>query len=78
MIENKIIDILIEINEEIGNYTGNDLFEDGLLDSLNFVDLVAELGDAFGLEIPTKYLKPDYFKNKDVIINTINELLKIK
>lgn len=74
MIEEKINEILLEINDEIEGYQGSDFFEDGLLDSLNFVDLVAELGDAFNISIPTKYLKPDFFKNKESIAKLINEL----
>lgn len=76
MIEDKINKILLEINEDIAQYKGDNYFEDGLLDSLNFVDLVAEINDEFNINIPTKYLSPIYFKNKDEIIKLINTLLE--
>lgn len=66
--------ILCEINDEIESYKGNDFFEDGLLDSLNFVDLVVDLSDAFNIDISAKYLKPENFKNIESIVNLITEL----
>lgn len=72
--EKLIKKILIEINESIKEYSGFDYFEDGLLDSLNFVDLVSELNDNFNIEIPTKYLKPEYFKNEKEILKLVKEL----
>lgn len=76
--EDIIIRILVEINDEIESYDGDNFFEDGLLDSLNFVDLVAELSDAFNIDIPTKYLKPDFFKNKNEIVDLIKKLINKK
>lgn len=78
MNKEKIKEILIQINDDIKEYKGNNFFDDGLLDSLNFVDLVAEIGDTFNIEIPTKYLKPDYFKNIDAIDKLISEILNNK
>lgn len=78
MIEEKVTEILSEINDEIDEYTGDNFFNDGLLDSLNFVDLVAELNDTFDIDIPTKYLNPDYFKSKETIVSLIKELLDNK
>lgn len=74
MIKEKVNEILIGINEDVADYNGENFFEDGLLDSLSFVDLVAEINDAFGIEIPTKFLKQDYFKSTETIVNLIKEL----
>ena len=64
--EEKVLEILAEMNEEIVSYDGNNLFEAGLLDSLQAVDLVGELEDAFDIDIDAKYVTEDNFKSKIV------------
>lgn len=66
--EKKIIEILAEINEEIPAFEGENLFDAGLLDSLQAVDLVGELEDAFDIDIDAKYVVEDNFKTKDAIV----------
>lgn len=66
--EERILEILAEINEEISNYDGDNLFDAGLLDSLQAVDLVGELEDEFDIDIDAKYVIEDNFKTKEAII----------
>ena len=66
--EERILEILAEINEEIPNYDGDNLFDAGLLDSLQAVDLVGELEDEFDIDIDAKYVIEDNFKTKEAII----------
>ncbi len=66
--EERILEILAEINEEIPNYDGDNLFDAGLLDSLQAVDLVVELEDEFDIDIDAKYVIEDNFKTKEAII----------
>ena len=49
--EAKISELLKEINEDILDYQGDNLYKDGLIDSIQIVDLAVELGEAFGIEI---------------------------
>lgn len=74
MIE-KIDRILSDINNDILNYNGNNLFEDGLLDSLQMVELVSSIEDEFNIEIDAKYVIEDNFKTKESIISLISNLL---
>ena len=69
--EEKVLEILAEMNEEIVSYDGNNLFEAGLLDSLQAVDLVGELEDAFDIDIDAKYVTEDNFKSKEAIISLV-------
>ena len=69
--EEKVLEILAEMNEEIVSYDGNNLFEAGLLDSLQAVDLVGELEDAFDIDIEAKYVTEDNFKSKEAIISLV-------
>ena len=54
--EERILEILAEINEEIPGFDGDNLFDAGLLDSLQAVDLVGELEDEFDIDIDAKYV----------------------
>lgn len=74
--EAKITAILAEINEDIPSYEGDNLFDAGLLDSLQAVDLIGELEDAFDIEIDAKYVVEDNFKSKDAIIALVKRLME--
>ena len=71
----KIIAILADINEDIPSYEGGNLFDAGLLDSLKAVDLVAELEDAFDVDIDAEYVIEENFKTKDAIIALMEKIL---
>jgi acyl carrier protein len=64
------------VNEEIVSYDGDNLFDAGILDSLQAVDLVAELEDAFDIEIDAKYVVEDNFKTKEAIINLVKKIIE--
>ncbi len=74
--EEKILELLAEVNEDIPAYEGDNLFDAGLLDSLQAVDLVAELEDAFDIEINAKYVVEDNFKTKDSIIALVKKIIE--
>ena len=74
--EEKIIEILAEINEDIPSYEGGNLFDAGLLDSLKAVDLVAELEDAFDVDIDAEYVTEENFRTKEAIIAMIKSILE--
>lgn len=73
--EEKILEILCDINEEIASYTGDNLFEAGLLDSFQVIDLVAELEDAFDMEIDASYVVIENFATKEAVIALMKKLL---
>ncbi len=73
--EEKVLKILEEINEDLLTYMGNNMLEDGLVNSLTFITMVSELEDAFEIEFDPTLLEEEYFGNKDRIIQTIKELL---
>lgn len=73
--EEKVMNILEEVNEELFTYTGSNMLDDGLVNSLTFISMVSELEDAFNIELDSSLLEEEYFGNKDRIIKTIKELL---
>ena len=70
----KIFELLEEIDGEILNYDGDNLFEAGLLDSFVVIDLVTELEDAFDIEIDARYVLEENFRTKDNIVALIKKL----
>lgn len=59
----ELMDILMEINPDIDYETENRLIDGKVLDSFSIVSLVAEISDAFDIEISPKYLVPENFNS---------------
>ena len=53
----KILEILTEINEDIAGYEGDGLLEDGIIASLDVIEIVSALEDEFGIIIAAKRCK---------------------
>lgn len=64
----KIKDILFEIEENTEDYEGNDFLDDGILDSIQLLDLVSELEAVFEIEIPAAEMVRENFKTVDSIL----------
>lgn len=72
--EEKVLELLKEIDEEILEYEGENLFEEGLLDSFLVIDLVSELEEAFDIEIDAKYVLEENFRTKENIIGLVKKV----
>ena len=59
----KILDVIAEVNKDIILYNGDNLFDAGILDSLQVVNLIAELEDALDIDIDAAYVVEDNFKS---------------
>lgn len=70
----KLMDILMDIEEEIINYQGNNLLEDGLLDSIQLLDLVEEIEDAFDIHIDADQMVRENFKTVDTILRLVQTI----
>lgn len=71
----KILKILGEENEDILNYTGENMMKEGVIDSFEVIDIVSELEEAFNIEIDAKYVIPANFANKETIIALVEKLI---
>ncbi len=71
----KILDVLAEVNKDIISYNGDNLFDAGILDSLQVVNLIAELEDALDIDIDAAYVVEDNFKTKEAIIAMIEMII---
>lgn len=70
----KLMKILWEINPDIDFETEDSLIDGGMLDSFDIVTLVAEIDDAFGIEIPAEALIPENFNSAKAIFALIQRL----
>ena len=70
----KLMRILFELSSDIDFETEDSLIDGGLLDSFDIVTLVAEIDDAFGIEIPAEALIPENFNSAKAIFALIQQL----
>jgi len=74
-LEEKILEILAANNEDILDYTGDNMLEDGIVDSFEIIAIVGDLEEEFDIEIDAAYVVEEYFGNKDAIIKLMKMLL---
>lgn len=73
--EDRIIEIMTEINEDILSYTGPNLVNDEIIDSFELISLISRLEEEFDIDIDAKYVDEKNFGNKDKIIALLRNLL---
>lgn len=74
--EERVLEILQEYCEEALTYTGDNMMEEGIIDSFTVINIVSELEDAFDIEIDAKYVVAENFKNKAAILDLVERLLE--
>ena len=74
--EEKILEIIASINDELLEYEGNNMLEDGIVNSFSFISLVSELEDEFDIDIDEDLLDAKYFGNKNRIIETVKSIIE--
>ena len=70
----KLMRILSELSSDIDFEMEDALIDGGMLDSFDIVTLVAEIDDAFGIEIPAEALIPENFNSAKAIFALIQQL----
>lgn len=74
--EERVLEILEEINEEIIDYNGDDMYGEGVITSVEVLDIVSNLEDEFDIEIDAKYVVAENFANKEAIINLVKHVIE--
>ena len=70
----KIIEILTELHPDVDFATAEDLIDDGVLDSLDIVSLVAEIDSEFGITIPAEEIVPENFNSARALYELVTRL----
>lgn len=63
----KLLEILRKINPEIDYENNKHLVEEGLLDSLEIVEIITSLEEMFGIEISPDQIDPDNFESAEAM-----------
>ena len=69
-----ILDLLGEIAEVIDFDTCTTLIDDGLLSSLDIIQLIGALNDEFDISIPATEIIPDNFNSVDAMAAMVKRL----
>lgn len=72
--EEKVLEILIEINPEVETYDGDALLEDGVITSLDVIEIVTALEDEFDISISAKDITKENLASVDSICKLIEKL----
>ena len=70
----KLMEILMEIDDSIDYENEKALIDDRLLDSFGVITLVSELDDAFDIDIEASEVTPDNFNSAESIYNMVKRL----
>jgi len=73
--EDKILEILEDINEDIISYEGNDMYGEGVITSVEVLDIVSDIEDEFDIEIDAKFVVAENFANKEAIIALVKQII---
>ena len=66
--ENKVLEFLKELRPECDFESSNDFIEDGLLDSVDVIELMAMIEEEFDCDIPGTEVIPENFASlKDIV-----------
>ncbi len=64
----KLLGILREINDEIDYRKETALVDDGLLDSMDLLKLIAALDEAYGIRIDPGSIEPENFNSAEAML----------
>ena len=70
----KVIEILSELHPDVDFAVADGLIDDGVLDSLDIVSLVAEIDTEFGVTVPAEEIIPENFNSAETIFAMITRL----
>lgn len=69
-----LLNILNGLHPDVDFEAIDDLYDEGVLDSLDMVRLVTEIGMEFDVQIPAEELVPENFQNVNTILALIERL----
>ncbi|WP_334352293.1 D-alanine--poly(phosphoribitol) ligase subunit DltC [Companilactobacillus sp. HBUAS56257] len=75
-IKNKIVDILKDVTglDNVGQDADQDLFKDGVLDSMATVEVLVTLQDDFGIQVPVSEFDRSQWSTVNKIAQRVQEL----
>ncbi len=75
MIQDKIIAILNDIDEDIVEYDGKNLLDDGIIDSFTIMEIVSDISDKLQINIAPEDITEVHFKTVSNMIKFVESCL---
>lgn len=70
----KVIEILTDMHPDVDFASEESLIDDGILDSLDIVSLVAAIDTEFGVTVPAEEIIPENFNSAEALWALITKL----
>lgn len=71
----EILEILSEVVPDVDFENCTSLIDDGILESLDIVSIIAELSDAYDITIPAREIVAENFNSAAAMLDMVNRLL---
>ena len=76
MYREKLNEILKNVKPEIAKYTGKRFISDGILESIEIMEIVSEIEEAFDIMVAPQYIVPEYFESIETLEQLIADVKK--
>ena len=75
MIKEQIIDILNDVDDDITKYDGDNLIDDGIIDSFTIIGIITEIKEQLNIVIPAESIKESHFRTIDNIVEFVSSFM---
>ena len=72
--EEQIKKILYKVEPRLEKYTGENMVEDGILESIQIFDLINRLEEEYNIDITPEYIVPENFADVSTIIHMVEKV----
>lgn len=76
MYVDKLTKIITEVCPSVVKYTGCHYVSDGILESIEIMEIVAEIEEVFDIMIAPQYIVPEYFESIETLEKMIQDVKK--
>lgn len=73
-VKERVLAILQEVKPTVSLENVTDIIDGGYMDSMELMALIAELTDAFGMEIDIDWITPENFNSVDAMADMVEKL----
>ena len=72
---NRLVNILHSLHPEVDMFREEGLMDKGILDSFDIITIVAEIAEAYDVQIPAEELVPENFNSAAALYALIEKLM---
>lgn len=74
MYAEKLKEIVTRVSPSAASYTGTQYVSDGILESVEIMEIVSEIEEAFDLIIGPEYILPEYFESVETLEKLVRDV----